>query len=157
MTTTIDEDWVLRSHANVATFLEAQKMHMLISEEFWVISLDKNDNLIHVSRYSDGKRGSVTVDLRHALLRAKTRGAAKVYLAHNHPDSPKPSASWDDWMASMESRWLGWRLGVPVLDHVIMGCSDRYYTRLSKDSRWNPLGWLFQVKLNPRRLLASEQ
>ena len=153
--TTIDEDWTLRSHVDVAEFLDHQQMQALQEEEFWVISLDANSNLIHVSRYSEGKSGSVTVNLRHALLYAKTKGAIRVYLAHNHPGSPKPNASWDDWMASMKSRWLGWRLGVPVLDHVIMGC-DKYYSHLSKDSRWNPLGWLFRVKLHPRRLFATE-
>jgi len=155
-TTTIDEDWTLRSRADVATFLDHQQMQALKSEEFWVISLDANDNLIHVMRQTSELRDKVYIDLRLALLRAKTKGAAKVYLAHNHPDSRRPRASWNDWMSTMKARWLGWRLGVPVLDHLIMGC-DKYYSYLSGDSRWNPLGWLFRVALNPRRFLPAAQ
>jgi DNA repair protein RadC len=146
----------LQSHMQVAEYLHDQFVPWLSYEKLWVLSVDQRRRLRHVEDYSDGHASNVTVSLRHAILAAKMQGASAIYLAHNHPGILRPFPSWPDWMSNMQARWLGWRLGVPVLDHVIMG-SGQYHCYLSGDSRWRPLSWLFRVALNPARFLDSSE
>jgi len=51
-------------------------------------------------------------------------GAAAIVLAHNHP-SGNPEPSKDDIVASRRLQEAGDILGVPLLDHVIVGRRSR--------------------------------
>ena len=59
----------------------------------------------------------------------------EVILAHNHP-SGDPSPSPDDWAVTRQIAEAGRTLGIPVLDHVILG--DGRFTSLAEEGghRW---------------------
>jgi len=75
----------------------------------------------------DGKYKLVAVDV------VSTGGVAAIIVAHNHP-SGDPTPSPEDRTVTRRLRDAGKLLGVPVLDHVIIG-DDRYYS-FKESSSW---------------------
>ena len=69
---------------------------------------------------------------REVFRLAVVEGAAAVILVHNHPSGdPTPSA--EDRAVTHQLEAAGKALGIPVIDHVIVG--DGVYRSLSEDGR----------------------
>ena len=86
-------------------------------------------------------RGTLDASLispREVFRLAVIEGAAAVILVHNHP-SGDPAPSPDDWAVTKQMAEAGRTLGIPVLDHVILG--DGRFTSLAAEggSRWRLL------------------
>jgi DNA repair protein RadC len=80
-----------------------------------------------VATVSVGGLSSAQVHPREVFKEAIRCGAAGIVLVHNHPSGdPAPSA--DDRQITDQLSAAGTLIGIPVLDHVIIG--DGQYTSL---------------------------
>ena len=90
------------------------------TERFFVISLDSAHKIIRVRTSTKGLINRVLVHARETFRGAILDNAAGVILAHNHPSGNMEPSSEDD---AITKRLVdaGQLLGIPVLDHVIVG------------------------------------
>jgi DNA repair protein RadC len=89
-------------------------------EVFLVLSLDAKHRMISVRQVAQGSATSVEVHPREAFRPAIREGAAAVIFVHNHP-SGDPEPSLQDRELTSRLKQAGELLGIPVLDHVILG------------------------------------
>ena len=94
-------------------------------ESFWVASLDVGNRLISCRCVAKGAVTHVDVDPREVYMPLVRDGAVGAIVAHNHP-SGDPSPSDDDRLITIRLREAGALLGIPLLDHVILGCGVYY-------------------------------
>lgn len=95
-------------------------MRDLDQEEFRVILLNTKGHVLHQDTLFKGGLDSVDVFPREVFRRAVARSAASVIVAHNHP-SGDPTPSRQDRLLTTRLEQAGELLGIPVLDHVIIG------------------------------------
>jgi DNA repair protein RadC len=108
-----------RVHAHVAPELVG-----LEREVFLVLLLDSRHRLRRIERVSEGTLTSSLVHPREFFRAAVRESAAAVIAVHNHP-SGDPTPSPEDLEITRRLREAGRLLGVPLLDHVIIG-AERY-------------------------------
>jgi len=81
-----------------------------------------------VTGYAEVSRGTLTSSLVHpreVFGPALRESAAAVIVAHNHPSGdPEPSA--EDLAVTERLRDAGRLLGVPLLDHLILGADEAF-------------------------------
>jgi len=95
-------------------------------ERFYLLSLDAQKRLNHVSLISEGTLNESSVYLREVMREAIQNQAACVILTHNHPGGTlKPSRS--DLEATRVIAELLRAIQVRVLDHIIVA-GDTYYS-----------------------------
>lgn len=104
-------------------------------ETFRALLLDSKNRLIAKIRISEGSLGASLVHPREAFRPAVREAAANVLFLHNHP-SGDPTPSEEDRRITARLCRAGELLGIPVLDHVVIGRRD-YYS--FADNGW-PLG-----------------
>ena len=109
----------LRSADRVHELL-APDLRGLSQETFHVLLLDGKHRLLRRQRVSEGTLTSSLVHPREVFGPAVREAAAAVIVAHNHPSGdPEPSA--EDLAVTRRLIEAGRILGVPVLDHVVIG------------------------------------
>lgn len=96
-------------------------------EAFVAISLDGRNRVIGAEIVSIGSLGSSIVHPREVFKAAIVAGAAALVVGHNHP-SGDPSPSTEDVRITERLRRGGELLGIPLLDHVIIGDPGRRYS-----------------------------
>ncbi len=94
-------------------------------EKFYALFLDKSKCLISVECLSTGTVDHVIVYPRKLFDLAFEIGATSIILLHNHP-SGKPDPSRTDTKMTKRLAKIGYYLGVPVVDHIIVGKSGTY-------------------------------
>lgn len=92
----------------------------LRKEAFWVLALDAQGVLLHRERVSLGTLTSSLVHPREVFQPAVIHGAASLVVAHNHP-SGDPEPSPDDRTTTRRLERVGRLVGIPILDHVVLG------------------------------------
>jgi len=98
----------------------ALEMETLDREQFRVLLLDTKHGLIGMEVVAVGGLDHVPADPREVFKPAVRRSAAAVIVAHNHPSGdPEPSAA--DLALTKRLVAAGLVLGVPLLDHLIIG------------------------------------
>ena len=86
----------------------------------FVLVLDGKHSLLRCDRVSTGTLTSSIVHPREVFRPAIQAAAAAVICAHNHPSGdPEPSA--EDVTVTRRLVEAGKLLGIPVLDHVVLG------------------------------------
>jgi DNA repair protein RadC len=105
--------------ASVARGLFAEAAR-LKAEAFWGMALDAQGGLLHRYRVSTGTLTSSLVHPREVFQPALVQGAASLVVAHNHP-SGDPEPSTDDRATTRRLERVGRLVGVPLLDHVVLG------------------------------------
>ncbi len=113
---------LLTSHVQVAAYLKTL-MAGLPREEFWVLFLDRKNQLLRAERLGVGTVDHAPVYPREVLRRALEFNASAMILAHNHP-SGDPQPSRPDIEMTKTLIEAGKVLQVVVHDHMIVG-SDR--------------------------------
>jgi DNA repair protein RadC len=103
------------------------------NERFGVVMLDTKLRLIKVSVVSSGSLDASVVHPREVYREATTVGAAAIAVFHNHP-SGDPTPSRDDVTLTRRLRQAGTILGIPLLDHVVLG--DTRYCSVKGVDRW---------------------
>jgi DNA repair protein RadC len=95
-------------------------------ERFGVLLLDTRHRLIRAVVISTGAPDAAVAQPREVFREALLSTAGAVILFHNHPSGdPAPSA--EDVAVTARLAQAGQTLGIPVVDHVILG-GGRYYS-----------------------------
>lgn len=103
-----------RSQIACADWFDADKEHLVC------FSLDAQLRMRAFAVVSVGLANQTLIHAREVFRPAISVAASHVILGHNHPSGdPKPSA--DDIRATREMAEAGRTLGIPLLDHVIIG------------------------------------
>lgn len=98
-------------------------------EHMIVISLNTKNEFNNISRVSMGTLNSSLVHPREIFKMAIKTNANSILIAHNHP-SGDPEPSREDIAITKRLREAGEILGIPILDHIIIGDSygNRYFS-----------------------------
>jgi DNA repair protein RadC len=94
-------------------------------ERFWAVLLDNKHRVMRDLTVSTGSLTSSLVHPREAFAAAVRDSAAAVIFVHNHP-SGDPSPSAEDRQLTERLVACGELMGIPVLDHVIIGRTTYY-------------------------------
>ncbi|MBX5466848.1 MAG: DNA repair protein RadC [Firmicutes bacterium] len=95
-------------------------MERLTQEEFRVLLLNTKHRVLAVETVFRGGLNSVEVFPREVFRRAVAHSAAAVIAVHNHP-SGDPTPSPEDRALTVRLEQAGAVMGIPVLDHLIVG------------------------------------
>ncbi|MBD5608347.1 MAG: DNA repair protein RadC [Desulfovibrio sp.] len=126
----LEEKEVLATPQAVAA-MARPRIGNLSEEESWIALVDAQNRLIYWERLRRGGISSVAIQPRDVLEIAILRKASGIILIHNHPGgSPYPSRS--DLVLTEEIENLAPRLGLRLLDHVIVTAGDCYSIREKK-------------------------
>jgi DNA repair protein RadC len=94
-------------------------------ERFWAVLLDNKHRVMRDLTVSTGSLTSSLVHPREAFAAAVRDSAAAVIFVHNHP-SGDPSPSAEDRQLTERLVACGDLMGIPVLDHIIIGRTTYY-------------------------------
>ncbi len=95
-------------------------------EKFVVILLNTKNRIIKTEQIAEGSLTSAVVHPREVFAPAVTAHAACILVAHNHP-SGDPYPSTEDRNLTRALEEAGNVLGIPLLDHLVIG-DGRYYS-----------------------------
>lgn len=116
---------------DVADFL-MPRLRYAAKEQFVVILLNNKNKVIGTEVVSEGSLSSSIVHPREVYAPAILHHAAAVMVAHNHPSGdPKPSI--EDEEVTRQLLRSGKVLGIPMIDHVIIG-DGNYYSFLENEA-----------------------
>lgn len=101
-------------------------------EIFLAVLLDVKHRVLRDVRVSVGILNGSLIHPREVFATAIAERAAAVLLVHNHP-SGDPSPSREDREVTQRLRTTGGIVGIPVLDHVIIGSCSFYSFREESD------------------------
>jgi len=96
-------------------------------ESFICLMLDVHNRVTAWREVARGSAESVQVPVRDLYRTALVCGASAILVAHNHPSGDPTPSSADRTMTDM-LRMGGELLNVPVVDHIIIGDGDRYFS-----------------------------
>lgn len=89
-------------------------------EHFLVVLLNSKNLVLQVEQISEGSLNSSVVHPREVFAPAVLHHAAAILAAHNHP-SGDPTPSKEDRALTATLVEAGKYMGIPVLDHIIIG------------------------------------
>jgi DNA repair protein RadC len=116
---------------DVADFL-MPRLRYAAKEQFVVILLNNKNKVIGTEVVYEGSLSSSGVHPREVFAPAILHHAAAIMVAHNHPSGdPKPSIE-DEEVTRLLLR-SGKVLGIPMIDHVIIG-DGNYYSFLENEA-----------------------
>ena len=116
---------------DVADFL-MPRLRYAAKEQFVVILLNNKNKVVGTEVVSEGSLSSSIVHPREVFAPALLHHAAAIMVAHNHPSGdPKPSIE-DEEVTRLLLR-SGKVLGIPMIDHVIIG-DGNYYSFLENEA-----------------------
>lgn len=108
------------------------RLRYAAKEQFVVVLLNGRNKVIGTELVSEGSLSNSIVHPREVFAPALLKHAAAIMVAHNHPSGdPKPSNEDRD-ITNMLVR-SGKVLGVPLLDHLIIG-DGTYYSFLEHEA-----------------------
>ncbi len=102
------------------------RMRYLVKEQFVVIFLNGKNRIVGSEVVSEGTLTESPVHPREVFETAILHHAASIVVAHNHP-SGDPLPSENDRETTKLLVQAGETLGIPVLDHLIIG-DGKYYS-----------------------------
>lgn len=96
------------------------RLRDLPQEEFHALLLNTQHRIIRDFLVTRGILDASLVHPREVFRPAIVESAAGVVLVHNHP-SGDPTPSWEDRTVTRQLAEAGRAIGIPVLDHVVVG------------------------------------
>ena len=120
ITCSSDADGVFRK------IYQITKSKIELKEYFFVILLNRSNNVIGFYKLSEGGLTSTTADQRLVFAAALKCLATGIILGHNHP-SGKTNPSEQDIKLTNKFKSAGSLLEIPVLDHMII-CKEGYFS-----------------------------
>ena len=110
---------IIKSSDDIAD-LFMEKMRYLKKEHFICLMVNAKGEIIEEYQVSVGDLNSSTTHPREVFIKAIRRSAGSVAFVHNHPSGdPHPSEA--DIETTKRLVEAGTLLGIPVLDHIIIG------------------------------------
>jgi DNA repair protein RadC len=116
-----------RDAGDVAKYLVRQGYADRDREAFIVLLLDVKHRVIAEEVISIGILDGSLIHPREVFKAAVAGSAAAILIVHNHP-SGDPSPSGQDREVTNRLRKAGEILGIPVVDHVIIGSTGEYFS-----------------------------
>ena len=114
-------DEQIRGSVDIVNFCkEKLKMHKLDREDMYCIALDTKGNVIGINLLGIGSLDGILISVPSIFRFAILSNAHSVVLVHNHP-SGDTSPSAHDIETTMKVQKTGELLGIPLLDHIIIG------------------------------------
>ena len=110
---------LIRSSSDIAD-LFMEKMRYYKKEHFVSLMINAKGEIIEETEVSIGDLCSSSTHPREVFVDAVKRSAGSVVFLHNHP-SGDPSPSDTDIQTTKRQIEAGTILGIPVLDHIIIG------------------------------------
>lgn len=129
---TIERPWI-NSTRDIYEYMKP-RLFNLRHEEFWVLTLNAQNRVLREVEISRGILDSTVVHQREVFRAALEDVASAIVVVHNHP-SGEPSPSIEDDVLTAKLRTAADALGIPLLDHMIMG-DHRYYS-YCETGRWS--------------------
>lgn len=124
-----DKQFKISSSKDVYDLLNGVFMDLTV-EEFWVIYMKRNNEVINKEMLSRGGVSGTVVDAKIIFKRAIEETASGIILAHNHPSGNlKPSH--EDISLTKRLKEAGQTLDIQLLDHLIF--TDSAYCSLSDE------------------------
>ena len=112
----------------------ALKPHLsdLKHEEFWILLLNKANQLLKMAQISSGGLAGTVADIRMMFKQALEESATSIVVAHNHPSGNlRPSEQ--DYRLTQRIKSAGQTLDIPLIDHIIF--TDHGYFSFADESR----------------------
>jgi DNA repair protein RadC len=100
-------------------------------EHFFTLHLNTRHVVIREDLVSIGSLSASIVHPREVFRKAIMESAASLILVHNHP-SGDPTPSDDDIRITLRLAEVGDLVGIPIVDHVVLGDDAFYSFRASK-------------------------
>ncbi len=120
----------VKDPATIAEYF-MEKLRHLKTECVYLVCLDAKGQLISERKLSDGSVNMALIPPREIFMAALESRAVNLILVHNHPSgNPSPSAQDRELTGAVSS--MGKVLGIPLLDHVIIGDNTYYSFRNEK-------------------------
>lgn len=116
---------------DVADFL-MPRLRYAAKEQFVVILLNNKNKVIGTEVVSEGSLSSSIVHPREVFAPAILHHAAAIMVAHNHPSGDSKPSIEDEEVTRLLLR-SGKVLGIPMIDHVIIG-DGNYYSFLENEA-----------------------
>jgi DNA repair protein RadC len=117
------------AHAEDVFRILGPRLAGLQQEVFIVIGLDIRNGMLDIVEVGRGTVHGVEVHPREVFRPLIRMAAAGAVVVHNHPSGdPTPSA--EDVELTRRLRSVGEILGIPIVDHVVVG--DRRFTSISE-------------------------
>ena len=116
---------------DVADFL-MPRLRYAAKEQFVVILLNGKNKVIGTEVVSEGSLSSSIVHPREVFAPAILHHAAAIMVAHNHPSGDSKPSTEDQEVTRLLAR-SGKVLGIPMIDHVIIG-DGNYYSFLENEA-----------------------
>ncbi len=116
---------------DVANFL-MPRLRYAAKEQFVVVLLNSKNKVIGTEVVSEGSLSSSIVHPREVYGPAILHHAAAIMVAHNHPSGDSKPSTEDKEATRLLSR-SGKVLGIPMIDHVIIG-DGNYYSFLENEA-----------------------
>ena len=110
---------VVESPEDVAAYF-APLLQGVATETFWILMLDARGRPIGHHQVAQGTLTACLVHPREVFARAIRARAASIIAVHNHP-SGDPTPSDDDVLLTERLFDAGLLLGIPLVDHVVVG------------------------------------
>lgn len=120
----LDQAQLNRPH-NVAALACKLGIDNAAEEQVWAFFVDSSNSLLSVAMVSKGSLGQSLVHPREVFKAAIAANAAGLVLVHNHP-SGNPTPSGDDVTVTTRIVRAGKLLGIPLLDHVVIGTQGSF-------------------------------
>ena len=97
-----------------------------------VLFLDGQHQVVSFYVAATGTAASCPVTAREVFQAAILSGAIAIIVAHNHPSATNVNPSPEDRAVTKKLWDAGDLLGIPLLDHIIIG-GENYYSFKEKD------------------------
>ena len=119
-----NDAYKITSPGSAAEYLMPRLRHET-HERFLVMLRNTKNKIMSVKQIAEGSLTSAVVHPREVFAPAVTAHAACILVAHNHP-SGDPYPSHEDRSLTKALADAGDILGIPVLDHVVIGDGSYY-------------------------------
>ena len=96
------------------------RIHEHTEEHMYMFCLNSKNRVIGIFEISHGNVNSSMVGAREIFQKALLANAVQIILVHNHP-SGDTEPSKEDIFVSQKFKELGDFIGVPLVDHIIIG------------------------------------
>jgi UPF0758 protein TTE0897 len=102
----------------------------LAEEYVWILALNIKNKLIGVFELSHGTSNSSLIGMREIFVKLCLCGASSFIIVHNHP-SGDTEPSEQDVQTTKRINKAGNLMGIPLVDHIIVGTENSYSLRES--------------------------